>query len=120
MRGKTVDEEQGVKSLVAYLLVDKHSRWDVSFPEGIDEPEVEIIVEHVEVFNRIGIRHVSTRRGRHLVEDGERVAHGSVGFKGDDPKGVAVGLYSLHSRYVFEMVDNVVDRDSLEIINRIG
>ena len=114
---QAVDKEERVKSIVAYFLVDEQCLWHVAGEEGLVETEVVVVVEHIEVVDGSLIGDVAIAGCKHLVENRERVAHGTVGLLCDDVEGGRLGGDALVLADALQLFDNVGHGDACKVIN---
>ena len=114
---QTVDKEQRVEALVAYLLVDEQRLWHVASEERLVETEVVVIVEHVEVVDGILIGDVAIARSEHLVKDRQRVAHCAIGLLRYHIECRGVGSNALVLADVLQLLHDVGHRDARKVID---
>ena len=81
---ETAHEMMGFETLGEDFVEREHDFGDVAAEEGVGQVEVVVVVQDVEIFDDLPVGDVAAGEGRHLVEDGEGIAHASVGFAGDD------------------------------------
>ena len=117
VQSQPVDEELGVETFVAHLLVDEQRRRDILCQEGIEEPVVVGAVEYVQVGYGGLVCDVAPGACRHLVENGECVAHGAVGLPGNHRQCRRFGGYAFAGGHVAEVRAHVGNADAVEVEN---
>ena len=83
----------------------------------VDDAEVVVGIEHVEVFEHLLIGDVPLAEARHLVENGEGVAHAPVGFLGDDAQRLLLIADAFLVGHHLQMPDNLGYGHALEVVN---
>ena len=114
---QAIDEEERVEATVANLFVDKQSLGNIAGAERLHQAEVVVVVEHIEVVDGTLVGDIAKRGGRHLVEDGERVAHGTVGFLCNHIEGGRLGGDALLRGDILQLLHHVVDGDAREVVD---
>ncbi len=79
--------------------------------------EIVVVVEHIQVFDGAFVGDVAAAKTYHLVENGERIAHGAIGFLGDDIQCLNFGCNALIISNILKMIDHIVHAYSLEIVD---
>ena len=92
---QAIYEEERVEASVADFLIYEQSLGNIAGAERLHQAEVVVVVEHIEVVDGTLVGDIAKRGGRHLVEDGERVAHGTVGFLCNHIEGGRLGSDTL-------------------------
>ena len=85
----------GVEALGQDLVEHKHSGCIISIPESIHKLERVFVVKDIEVPDYVFIVDFSAAESHGLVEDGEGVAHCTVGLLGYDVQTFIVDAYAL-------------------------
>ena len=114
---QTVDEELRVEAVFTNILVDEQCLWNVTFQERLVETEIVVVVEHVEVLDCALIGDIALARSRHLVEDGERVAHCAISLLGNHVEGCCLGSHATVGADVFQLLHDVGHLDAREVVD---
>ena len=116
MRGQGADEVQGVEALGQDLVKGEERAGVVPCQEVIYQGEGELVVQYVQVADDVFVFDVLSAEGHRLVEDGERVAHGTIGLGGYYVEGFVVYLYAFFFRDTLEVAHHVGDGDAVEVV----
>ena len=81
----------------------------------IDDLEIIVVIQNIQIVNDIFVGDVFAAETHHLVEDGERVAEGTVGFLRDDVQGFWLGCNAFALGDKSQMLGNIIHRNTLEI-----
>ena len=106
-----------VESLVEYIIQEHHDFTHLVFQSKADDIEVIVCIQHIQVFYHLLVGDVSLRETRCLIEDGEGIAHTTVGLFGDDGQCLLFILYVFLFRHVFKVTDDVRNSHALEIVD---
>ena len=110
------DEVKGVEALGKYFVEYQQGGAVVFCKEGVGEAEAVFVVQHVEVADDILVLYVRAAEGDGLVEDGEGVTHGAVGFLGYDVQGGVVCRNAFFICDCAEVADYVRYADAVEVV----
>ena len=117
MLGESLNEQTTVESFVNDIVEQHHDVTHLVLHTQVDDLEIVLGVEHVQVFNHFLVGDVTlTERGR-LVEDGEGIAHTTVGLLGNDSECLIITGDAFLLGDVLQMVDGVADGHPLEIVD---
>ena len=116
MSAEGADEVKGVETLSKYFVEKQQGLRIVACEECVHEAEVVFVIDDPEVADDVGVADVRTAEGDALVEEGEGVAHGSVGLLGYDMQAFVIDLYVFAPGYVPEVLHHVRDGDTVEIV----
>ena len=103
--------------MVANLAVDEQRLRNIPLEKRIHKAEIIAVIEHIKTLESRFISDIATRRCCHLVENRQRVAHCSVGFLCNHIKSGILGCNSLTVSDVSQLVHNIGDMDSCEVID---
>ena len=109
-------EMQGVEALVKDFVEQHKGGGIVAGQEGIHQTEAVLVVQHSEVADHVFVLDVGTAEGNALIEQSERVAHGSVGLLGYHMDALVVYLYSFRSGYCLDIFGDIRDGDAVEVV----
>ena len=115
MVAHAVDEMLGLKALADDVIEDEQDIARVAAQDVVDNLEIIIVIQHVEVVDDVLIGDVFAREAHHLVEDGECVAQGAVGFLCDDVEGFGLGTDAFALGDKGQMLCDVIHCNPLEI-----
>ena len=116
VRAESRYEMQGVEALGQYL-VENQQRGPVVFrEERIHEPETVLVVQHVQVAHHVRVTDVRAAESHGLVEDGQRVAHSTVGFVGNHVQRLVVDCNPLLLGDGAQVAHDVGHADAVEVI----
>ena len=110
-------EVTGVEAFVENVVEEEEALADLVGEEVVCEAEVVFGREYVEALADFLVGEVAVGEGCHLVEDGEGVAHASVGFFGYELEGFVVGCVAFAVGYVAEVGDGVVEGHAVEVVD---
>ena len=91
MVAHAVDKVLRLKALADDVVQDEQDVARVAVQDVVDNLEIVVIIQNIQVVDDIFIGDVFAREADHLVEDGERVAQGTVGLLRDDVQGFGLG-----------------------------
>ena len=103
--------------MVANLLEHEQCAGHIASQECLVETEVVVVVEYIEVLDGVLVGDVALARSRHLVEDGECVAHGAVGLLRNDIERGTFGLDTAVGSNILQLCHNVGYGDAGEVID---
>ena len=106
----------GVETFGEDLVEGEHRRGIIPRPESIHQPEGILVVQDIEIADHILIMDIRAAESHGLVEDGKRVAHGTVGLLGDDVERLIVDGDILLSGDVAEVLHDIGYADAVEVI----
>ena len=115
--GQSVDELSAVEAVAHNLVEQYHDVGHLVFQGEVDDAEVVVGVEHVEVFDDLLIGDGALAERCHLVEDGQGIAHATVGFLGDDGQCLFLVADALLLGHPLQVGDGVLDGHALEVVN---
>ena len=107
----------GFEALVEHLVEQEHHLRDVDLQQAVGHFEIVVIVQHIEVFDRLGVGDVPVRERSHLIEDRKRVAHAAVGLSGYDIERLLFILYAFALGHMLEMRHRFGHFHAVEVIN---
>ena len=116
MRAQRQHEMQGVEAFRKDLVESQQSRRIIAGDEGVHQLEGVFVVQDVEVAHHVLILDIGAAERHRLVEDGQRVAHRTVGLLGDDVQGLVVDRDPLLLRDGTKVGDDVRDGDAVEVV----
>jgi len=109
-------EVEGVESFGEDVVERDEGVGIVADEEVVYESEGVFVVKDVEVAHHVFVVDVGAAECYGLVEDGEGVAHGPVGFHRYDVEGLVVDGDALLGGDTAEVADYIGDADAVEII----
>ena len=109
------DKMLRLKAFADNVIQDEQDVARVALQDVVDDLEIIVVVEHVQVVDDIFIGDVLPRETHHLVEDGERVAQGAIGFLGDDVQGLRLSVDAFALGDIGQVFCNIVYCNTLEI-----
>ena len=115
MVAQAVNEMLGLKAFADDVVEDEQDVARVAVEDVIDDLEIIVVVEYVEVVDDVLVGDVLARETHHLVEDGEGIAQGAVGFLRDDVQGFGFGADAFALGHKGQMFGDVVNCDALEV-----
>ena len=115
MVAHTVDKMLGLKAFADDVIEDQQDVARVAVQDVVNDLEVIVVVQHIQVVDDVLVGDVLARETDHLVEDGERVAQGTVGFLGDDVQGFGFGCNTFTLGDKSQVFGNVVYRNPFEV-----
>ena len=115
MVAHAVDEMLRLKTLADDVVQDEQDVARVAAQDVVDDLEVIVIIQNVQVVDDILVGDVFSREADHLVEDGERIAQGTVGFLGDDVQGFGLGIDTFALGHKGEVFGNIIHCYPLEV-----
>lgn len=105
-----------VESFAQHFVEEQQCVGDILAEHGIYYPKVVVVVQDVKVFDGGAVAHAPVRRKSHdHVKEGECVAHGPVGFLGDEVQGFHFGLYAFGAGDAGDLTGDVGDLDAVEV-----
>ena len=107
---------QRVEALREDLVEEQQAGGIVSGKEVVRQPEIVFIIKNVQVLDHHIVGNVVAAEGYCLVEQGQSVAHRSVGFLGYDVQSVVADGDLLRSRYILHIAHHISNRDTVEIV----
>ena len=117
MRSKSPDEVASIEASAEYLVEKQDAVRRLVFQKQVGEAEEIVVVEDVQVFDDALVGKVSSRVAHHLVEDGEGIAHSSVGLLGNHQESLFLSGYALLCSHIPQMFHHVADADAVEVIH---
>ena len=114
--GKGPYEVQGVEALRQNLVQGEESVSVVSAQEIIHHPETVFVVQDVEVADDVFVMDIGAAEGHRLVENGEGVAHGSIGLGSDYMEGFVVDGDSFLGGDAAKVPHHVRNADAVEVV----
>ena len=84
MVAHSTDKMLWLKAFADDIVQDEQDVARSAMQDVVYNLEIIVVIQHVEVVDDIFIGDVLARETHHLVEDGERITQGTVGFLGDD------------------------------------
>ncbi len=117
MAGKPCYEQPAVESLVYYAVQQHHNVRRTVLNAQVYDAEIVVRVEHIQVFNDLVIRDFALAEARCLVENGQCVAHTSIGFLGYHGECFVLAGYSLALGHAFQVANRIAHGHSLEVID---
>ena len=116
MGAQAADETLRVETFRENLVEGQHGVCVVACQEIISQPEVVFVIEDVQVLDDLLVGHFFPAEGDGLVEQCQGVAHGAVGFLGDDVHGVFAHRHTLFGCDALHVADHVFDTDAVEVV----
>lgn len=117
MIAQSADEMLRFKAFADDVVEQEQNVGRVALQNVVDDFEIIVVIQHVEVFDDILVGDVFARETDHLVENGECVAQGAIGFLGDDIECFGFGSDAFARGDESEMLRNVLNGDALEVEN---
>ena len=115
--GETLDEQSTVEALVDDRVEQYHNVAHLIFYREVYDAEVVLRVEHVEILDDLLVGDVALTERGSLIEDGEGVAHTTVGLLGNDGECLFLVGDALLVGHVLQVVDGVADGHPLEVVD---
>ena len=106
-----------VESFIQNFVQQKHRFRHLVAQQHIGDAEVVFVVEHIQIFNHPLVSDVSAREAHYLVEDGECVAHTSVGLLCNHIQRFSFGLDALFFGHIFQMFHSVIHIHPVEVVD---
>ena len=113
----TRDSADAHEAFVENVVEEEEALADLVGEEVVCEAEVVFGREYVEALADFLVGEVAVGEGCHLVEDGEGVAHASVGFFSYELESFVVGCVAFAVGYVAEVGDGVVEGHAVEVVD---
>ena len=115
--GQSDDEVAPVEALRQHPVEEQHDVGHLVVQGQADGLEVVVGIEDVEVFDGLLEGDVALRETRHLVEDGERVAHTAIGLLRYHAQGLLlIGDFFAFGHHL-QLLDDVGHGHSLEVVD---
>ena len=115
MVSHTADKVLRFKTFANNVVQDEQDVTCVAMQDMVDNLEIIVVIKNIQVVDDILVSDVLSAEAHHLVENGEGVAEGTVGFLGDDVQSFGFGGHALVLGDKSQMTGNVVDRNALEV-----
>ena len=117
MVAQSADEMLRFKAFADDVVEQEQNVGRVALQNVVDDFEIIVVIQHVEVLDDILVGDVFARETDHLVENGECVAQGAIGFLGDDVERFGFGGDAFARGDESEMLRNVLNGNALEVEN---
>ena len=114
---QTTDEMPRLETFAQHPVEREHHLRNIHGQDAVGYIEIVIIVQHIEVLNRLGVGDVAVRERSHLIEDRKRIAHTAVGFSRDDIERLLFIFYPLALRHVLEVRHRFGHFHAVEVID---
>ena len=105
----------GLESFINNIVDHQQDIARVALQEVVHNPEVVVVVEHVEVLDDRLVGDVLARETHHLVEDRQGVTQGAVSFLGDDVQRLRFGVDTFTLGYIGQVLFDIFDGNALKI-----
>ena len=83
----------------------------------IDQTKIVVVVEHIQIFDNTLISNVAATKTDHLVENGECVAHGTIGLLRNHIQRLWFGRNALVLSHILQMADHIGHANSAKIVD---
>ena len=117
MIAQAADKVLWLKAFADDVVEQEQNVGRVALQHVLDDFEIIVVIQHVEVLDDILVGNVFARETDHLVENGECVAQGAIGFLGDDVERFGFGGDAFARGNESEMFRNILNGDALEVEN---
>ena len=114
---QTVHKVERVEALIPNLLVDEQRLGHIATAKCLVEPEVVVIVEHIQVLDSALVGDVALARCQHLVIDRQRIAHGTVGLLRYHVERGRLGCHALVLADALQLLHDVGHSDARKVID---
>src|SRR6056297_163613 len=91
----------GIKTFVENLIEDQKGIAVINLLEGIGEPEIIIIIQHIQVFDDLLIRDLLPGETHHLIIYRERIPHSPVCLLSNYREGI---LLIIHTFFLADLL----------------
>ena len=116
VRRQCSHEMERIESFCKYLIKCDQCRRIISPKESIYQREAIFIIKDIEIAEHILIFHIRTAERHSLVKDSKGVTHGAVSLMRDYMKRLIIDGHTLAGSYHTQVLHDVFDSDSVEII----
>ena len=104
-----------LKALADDVIQDEEDVARLAAQNMVNDLEIIVVIQHVQVVDDILVGDVFPRKTHHLVEDGKRIAQGTVGFLSDNVKGFWFSVDAFALGNVCQMLGDIVNRNPFEV-----
>src|SRR5690606_16078748 len=115
MAAESVDKVASVKAPGEYFVEEEQAARHVFPDQHFGQTEVIVVIENVQVVDHRTVAKLTAGEGNDLIEHGQRIAQGPVGFLGDQVQPVHFVGNPLASGDIGQMLRDVLYPDAVEI-----
>ena len=112
---KADDEVLSVETIIDDLVDDKQGAGSISLENMLNDPEIVIIVQHIQVLDHVLISQFIACKAYQLVKDRQCIPQGTISFLRDNMQCIITGINLFTISYIFKVFCNIIHSDTLEI-----